>query len=787
LPRRHEEDVDGDGDTDLVFHFLREDAAADCDVGEPTLVGMTFDGQAIFAGDSGAAFGRDFPIGQDWSEGEALAFWYYGSGAGAPVTVILKDNRAPDPGPDGWSLVWAEEFDEPAGSSPNPERWTFDIGDGSANGIAGWGNAERQYYTDSPENASTDGNGNLVISVREADGSLLCYYGPCEYTSARINSQRKAEFAYGRIESRILLPDGSDGLWPAFWSLGTDIDQVGWPQAGEIDFMEYVSRLPDEIFGTIQGPGYSGGNGFGNVYLFGEPASNDYHTFTVEWEPNLIVWYVDGNEYHRATPADVAPNEWVFNDPVFLLLNVAMGGNLGGPVDPNLSLPQSMKVDYVRVYQGPDTAERFEASFVDNFVGWQQIEIPFADFARSAEQPAGAPDDGLGLNDVWGYGFELPDGGSPLLDKVRLAIPPPPLAITVTNANDSGEGSLREAIQEIATGGTISFDPALAGRDIGLSTGQLLVSRNLTIDGSAAPGLVVSGNGASRVLQVDSGATVSINDIAIADGAGQPQGGGILNFGTLNLDRVVVRDNTETSTGPSSFELGGGGIYNGSGATLNLIDSTVSNNATLAQPGAGVYGFFNSTINITRSTVSGNVTADVAGGLRSLGNSTVVNSTFSGNVSTAWHGGGIFHTDGQLTVTNSTFSENESLPGTASGIAVATFGAPANATLTNSIVDGNFMTTACAIIGGGAATITSAGGNIDSDGTCNLTAVGDQPVTDALLEPLADNGGPTQTHALSPGSPAIDAGLAGPCPAVDQRGLARDVNCDIGAYEFEID
>ena len=97
-------------------------------------------------------------------------------------------------------------------------------------------------------------------------------------------------------------------------SLGTDIGQVGWPQTGEIDFMEYVSRLPNEIFGTIHGPGYSGGQSYGDIFDFGEPASNDYHTFAIEWQPDLIKWYVDGILYHTAAPADVAPNQWVFND-----------------------------------------------------------------------------------------------------------------------------------------------------------------------------------------------------------------------------------------------------------------------------------------------------------------------------------------------------------------------------------------------------------------------------------------------------------------------------------------
>ncbi len=167
----------------------------------------------------------------------------------------------------------------------------------------------------------------------------------------------------------------------------------------------------------------------------------------------------------------------------------------------------------------------------------------------------------------------------------------------------------------------------------------------------------------------------------------------------------------------------------------------------------------------------------------------MVNSTFSGNVSTAWHGGAIFHTDGQLTVTNSTFTGNSAPGGTAAGIVVATFGAPANMTVTNTILADNVGGVACAIHtefdGAGPATITSGGHNIDDDGSCNLTAAGDQPNTNPQLGPLADNGGPTLTHALGAGSPAIDTADAGACPATDQRGIARPQGggCDIGAFE----
>jgi beta-glucanase (GH16 family) len=357
-----------------------------------------------------------------------LNFWFFGTNTGDEITFQLKDNRAPDPGPSEWSLVWSEEFNDPAGTPPDSNYWSHEIGDGTVNRIPGWGNSELQYYTDSTENSATDGAGNLVITAKESTDEFACYYGPCEYTSARLISQYKAEFAYGRIESRIKVPQG-DGLWPAFWSLGTDIGEVGWPQTGEIDIMEFVGREPYEVFGTIHGPGYSGGASFGDTYTFGVPVYEDYHTFAIEWEPDLIRWYVDDILYHTATPADVAPNEWVFNDPIFIIFNVAIGGNFGGPVGEDTTFPQEMVIDYLRVYQGPDTAERWETTFTDNFSGWQQVTIPFESLTRSAEQPDGAPDDGLTLNEVWGYNFVLPEGGTRsgvlYLDQLRLNVPPP--------------------------------------------------------------------------------------------------------------------------------------------------------------------------------------------------------------------------------------------------------------------------------------------------------------------------------------------------------------------------
>ncbi len=787
---RHVDDVNGDGLDDLVFHFRYDETGLPCDPQVLPFAGLTFGGQLVTNLETDAALIRDFPIGQDWTGTERLDFWYYGAGGGEEITVTLKDNRAPDPGPSGWELAWSDEFDEPAGSPPNPANWAYEIGDTTPDGKNGWGNEELQYYTDDPANAATDGAGNLVITLDEADGSQECYYGPCEFESARLLTQNKAEFAYGRIESRLLVPDGGPGLWPAFWSLGTDITYNPWPGAGEIDIMEYVSRIPNEIFGTIHGPGYNGGGSFNGIYDF-SPARVDeqYHTFTVEWEPDLITWYVDGIQYHQATPADVAPNPWVFEKPFFLLLNFAIGGNFGGAIDPDNVYPQEYLVDYIRVYQGPDTAERWEASFMDDFVGWQRVTVPFTDLTRSDDQPAGAPDDGLTLTDVWGYGFDVDGGtatGSLTIDEVRVDPAPPPTAITVTNLNDSGSGSLRKAVSDIAAGGTITFDPSLAGGTVNLF-GPIVPVRNMTIDGTGAPGISLDGDGFDRVLIVEGGVEATIKSLTLTNGIGFQLAGCVLNNGILTLELSTVTGCVMT-TDSGDFWQGGAGVYNGEGATFTLIDSSVSGNIS-GHAGGGVFSFFGTTTTIERSTISGNTAADVGGGMRSLGNVDVINSTISGNTASAsFHGGAVFVTDGVMNMVNTTVAGNTSTGGTGD-VFVGTFtGASATVNLTNTIIQsGPGSGAACfqGFFGAGAVTLNSNGGNLASDGTCNLTGAGDLPSTDALLGPLADNGGPTQTHALGAGSPAIDAADGAACPATDQRGVARTGACDIGSYERE--
>ncbi|MBN1139666.1 MAG: family 16 glycosylhydrolase [Anaerolineae bacterium] len=378
---------------------------------------------------AGLGFGRTFAESQDWSSYEGLSFWYYGTNSGDTITVQVYDNQAATTGdvaPEDWVLAWSDEFDDAAGTLPDPSKWSHEIGDGGLNGIPGWGNGELEYYTDSPDNVAADGLGNLVITARAVDTTttdLLCWYGPCEYTSARLLTSNKAEFAYGRIEARLKIPYGQ-GVWPAWWSLGNDIGEADWPACGEIDIMENIGSEPATVHGTIHGPGYSGGSGIGGAYnLPTGNLSDAFHTYAIEWEPDLIRWFIDDTNYFTATVDDIpAGMEWVYDHPFYLLLNVAVGGNWPGYPDDTTTFPQTMHIDYVRVYQAAETAERFETSFVDNFAGWKKITVRFDALTRSAEQPAGAPNDGLGLTEVGGYGFKLPvtGNGAFYLDQVSL-------------------------------------------------------------------------------------------------------------------------------------------------------------------------------------------------------------------------------------------------------------------------------------------------------------------------------------------------------------------------------
>jgi beta-glucanase (GH16 family) len=256
---------------------------------------------------------------------------------------------APQTASSPWILSWSDEFNGTNGSPVDASKWV------SETGGDGWGNDELEYYTARPQNAYQQ-DGSLVIKVLQekytgSDGVSR------NYTSARLKTLGKFAQAYGRFEARIKIPRGQ-GIWPAFWMMGEDIDRLGWPKCGEIDIMENIGKEPALVHGTIHGPGYSGGKGIGAPFGFTppQPFADDFHLYAVEWEPNTIRFYVDEHLYETRTAGDLpAGTKWVYDHPFFMLLNVAVGGSWGGVPDASSAVPQTMLVDYVRVYRRADT------------------------------------------------------------------------------------------------------------------------------------------------------------------------------------------------------------------------------------------------------------------------------------------------------------------------------------------------------------------------------------------------------------------------------------------------
>ncbi|MEV8048235.1 family 16 glycosylhydrolase [Streptomyces griseoluteus] len=239
------------------------------------------------------------------------------------------------------AATFSDSFDGPAGSAVDGSKWTLETGDNV-------NNHERQYYTSGTKNAALDGQGHLVITAkRENPANYQCWYGSCQYTSARLNTSGKFNAQYGHVEARMKIPRGQ-GMWPAFWMLGTP---VNWPDSGEIDVMENVGFEPSTVHGTIHGPGYSGSGGIGAGYSLpnGQAFADAFHTYAVDWAPDSITWTVDGNVYQRRTPADLGGKTWVFNKPFFLILNLAVGGYWPGDPDVSTQFPAQLVVDSVSV------------------------------------------------------------------------------------------------------------------------------------------------------------------------------------------------------------------------------------------------------------------------------------------------------------------------------------------------------------------------------------------------------------------------------------------------------
>jgi beta-glucanase (GH16 family) len=244
-----------------------------------------------------------------------------------------------------WTLAWSDEFNGPDGSSPDPKKWTYDIGG------KGWGNHELESYTNRPENAHIE-KGNLVITAQKEsftspDGIKR------DYTSARLKTQNLFTQTYGRFEARIKIPEGQ-GIWPAFWMLGQDIPSAGWPKCGEIDIMESVGKEPGTIHGSLHGPStVAPTSDLTSIFTLpaGQNFATDFHLYAVEWEPDTIRFYVDSNLYATFRSSDwPTGGKWVFDHPFFIILNLAVGGDWPGSPDATTKFPQTMLVDYARVY-----------------------------------------------------------------------------------------------------------------------------------------------------------------------------------------------------------------------------------------------------------------------------------------------------------------------------------------------------------------------------------------------------------------------------------------------------
>jgi beta-glucanase (GH16 family) len=258
--------------------------------------------------------------------------------------LIIQDRFPPRPAL-VWRLVWSDEFSGADGSSPDSSKWTYDLGG------KGWGNQELESYTNRKENARIE-KGNLVITALKesytgADGLTR------DYTSARLKTLGLFAQTYGRFEARIKIPAGQ-GMWPAFWMLGEDISSAGWPKCGEIDIMENVGKEPGTVHGSLHGPSTERPTSdLTSIFSLpvGQNFADDFHLYAVEWDPEIVRFYVDSNLYAAFQSSQwPAGGKWVFDHPFFIILNLAVGGNWPGSPDASTKFPQSMLVDYVRVY-----------------------------------------------------------------------------------------------------------------------------------------------------------------------------------------------------------------------------------------------------------------------------------------------------------------------------------------------------------------------------------------------------------------------------------------------------
>jgi beta-glucanase (GH16 family) len=251
-----------------------------------------------------------------------------------------------------WVQVWSDDFDGPAGARIDETTWSYELTDGCRVANCGWGNHEKEYYSDSPSNIALNGQGQLMIVARTAPAGLTCYYGPCMYTSARITTLGKVVAQPGRVEARIRLPAGQ-GLWPAFWMIGNSFPSVSWPASGELDIMENQGSEPTITSSAVHGPGYSGSTPFSHRQRLAHGTiSSDFHVFAIEWDSLAVRFFVDDVPHYGVTrDAMRRYGKPILDQPFFLILNLAVGGHFDGDPKSDTIFPATMLVDYVRIYK----------------------------------------------------------------------------------------------------------------------------------------------------------------------------------------------------------------------------------------------------------------------------------------------------------------------------------------------------------------------------------------------------------------------------------------------------
>jgi beta-glucanase (GH16 family) len=255
----------------------------------------------------------------------------------APVPVEATTHQASP-----WKLTWSDEFDKPQGAPPDSSIWTSDAGG------EGWGNHQLEYDTNG-QNAYHDGQGDLILEARKGNpAGYQCWYGSCHYTSAHITTRDHFSFTYGLFEARIKIPYGQ-GIWTSFWLVGSNYKTVGWPACGEIDIMENVSPEPATIYGSVHGPENS--NISTPYRLQRGTFADDFHIFALEWDTDHLYFFIDGDNYailHRANLKN--QQDWVYDHPFNIILNVAVGGDWPGSPNATTSFPQRLYVSYMRLY-----------------------------------------------------------------------------------------------------------------------------------------------------------------------------------------------------------------------------------------------------------------------------------------------------------------------------------------------------------------------------------------------------------------------------------------------------